>query len=192
MRIFCHKHSGNIYSITKAYNYIGHPITLFENISDISPNKNDLILISGVGTFDQSLSLYPKDSILNFHENNINILGICSGFQSLFKASEEGQATGYGFFNSNVELLDKSKKTYYGWNQIYSEDEKRVGEFYFTHTYGVNLFNEIDTDVYFSNTFNKKVIAIIKKGNVCGFQFHPEKSGIAGLVALEKHIRSIA
>ena len=119
MSIFCHSNSGNVNSILRAFNFLGREVVTFDNLYNLDLKERDLLIISGVGNFDQVMNLYPKKEVIKAADKGVNILGICAGFQCLFRDSEEGVREGYGFFSDSIVKLHQEAKTFYGWNKVY-------------------------------------------------------------------------
>tara|TARA_B100001175_G_C19513930_1_gene645856 strand:- start:2662 stop:3300 length:639 start_codon:yes stop_codon:yes gene_type:complete len=157
----------------------------------------DFVVIPGVGTFKSGMKVIK---INNYDEKIINYLskpnsfvyGICLGMQLLFETSKEfGLTKGLGLIQGNIlELNKKNKfmKTNMGWsqtkfiNKINKTDFKRFNNkyFYFVHSYYANPSNKSDI---FTKTLHGNFLfaSAVKKGNILGTQFHPEKSGNLGI-----------
>ena len=95
-----------------------------------------------------------------------------------------------GFFSDSIVKLHQEAKTFYGWNKVY-KNNSLIGEFYFTHTFGAPVNSENIEYSSLSNTFDREIISIIHKDHIVGFQFHPEKSGSAGLSLIENYLEHI-
>jgi glutamine amidotransferase len=119
------------------------------------------------------------------------LIGICLGMQLLFdQSSEYGITKGLSFIPGNVEEFNISLKVpHMGWNSLsikindpitkYIKDEDYV---YFIHSY----YAITDSKYIIANTtYEVSVPAIVRKDNVIGMQFHPEKSGQVGLRLLQ-------
>lgn len=164
---------------------------------------SDAIIMPGVGAFGNAMDNLKKlDLILpikDFIASGKPFLGICLGMQLLMSESEEfgttkgldiikGKVIKFPILNRNMERV---KNPHIGWNKIYFTGQGNAhesilknidnGEYmYFVHSYFVNTFrkeNTITTTEYYGIEF----CSGLKKGNILGFQFHPEKSGKCGL-----------
>jgi glutamine amidotransferase len=131
---------------------------------------------------------YDLIDILNYKalEEKVPFLGICLGMQLMTRGSEEGTLSGLGWFDADTVKFnfDKEKKIpipHMGWNfvemnkhnAIPIESEKRY-RFYFVHSYYVRADNQ--GDVLFQTKYGEKFHSALKKENLIGMQFHPEKS----------------
>ena len=163
-------------------------------------NKNNLkkfshYILPGVGSFDLAIKSIKKkykfDDIKRILKEK-KILAICIGFQMLFNGSEEGKQNGLGLFNQKVRHLKKIDKSqvipHVGFDTV-KYNKKILGDFYFTHSFGV-LYDKKkysnSTKLFYSNFGKSKILTMIKHKNILATQFHPEKSGIPGLVFIKK------
>lgn len=157
----------------------------------------DFVVIPGVGTFKSGMKVIKinnyEEKIFNYlSKPNSFIYGICLGMQLLFENSREfGLTKGLGLIQGDILELNKknkSMKTNMGWsqtkfiNKINKSDFKRFNNqlFYFVHSYYANPTNKSDI---FANTLHGNFLftSAVKKGNILGTQFHPEKSGNLGI-----------
>jgi len=185
---------GNMHSVVKALKHEGADVRDAERL-----------VLPGVGAFaDGMAGLRARGLIEPLHEfiaTGRPFLGICVGMQVLLGESEEfGRHEGLGVIEGKVELIPKvpgRKVPHIGWNRI-----QRVGVWdgsplepledgtmlYFVHSYTCVPANEehrlADVDYV-----GHRLSAAIAKDNVVGVQFHPEKSGSAGLVVLARYLR---
>ena len=187
----------NLYSVQNAcYN---------EKINSIITDDHDKILNSkililpGVGAFKEAIYNIKKKkldkTILNFINSGKPFFGICLGMQLLFNESEEfGSTKGLGVFEGKV-IKFKSNKIkniivpHVGWNKItFNENNYKSSVMknnfdndfmYFVHSF--HVLPEIkDVQLTSTNYGGINFCSAIKKDNITAFQFHPEKSGIAG------------
>lgn len=124
-------------------------------------------------------------------------MGICLGLQLLFAESDESpDASGLGLLNGNISLIpgnDGLKVPHIGWNSIEIRENSRLfsgiesgSYFYFVHSYYLNGADE--SDVASTTEYGVKIECAIERGNMFATQFHPEKSGSAGLQVLKNFI----
>lgn len=168
----------------------------------------DKIILPGVGTFDQgmyhlqSLNLveFLRDLALN---KQIPFLGICLGMQLMGRKSEEGHLPVKGlqlipFDNIKFDFsLDTNLKVpHMGWDvvELTQSDPLLAGiestqRYYFVHSYHAVCDNY--KNVLMSCDYGYKFVAAVKKENVYGVQFHPEKSHKFGLKLLENFARNL-
>lgn len=189
---------GNVRSISEAFKKHGAEVFLTRNKFDIL--ESDGLVIPGVGSFShgmKSLSCYGLIEIIKeFSELNKPILGICLGMQLLFDESYEyGKTQGLSLLKGKVIKIptknsQSEKLPHVSWNEIYLNEISwnntilsnidNGSEMYFVHSY---VAEPEDTSQILSITeYSKnKFCSSIKKGNIYGCQFHPEKSGTNGL-----------
>ncbi len=190
---------GNILSLKRALSKIGYNSDLTRDSDKIS--KATHLILPGVGAFGNAMELLKKYNLLSSIKSHGNdgkpLLGICLGMQLLLSNSYEfGKHEGLNLIEGSVEKIsDQTKKKikipHIGWNKIKfnymaKEYKKFDGKnFYFVHSFIAKTTNSKNTIAY-SNFSNLKIPSIIKRNNVTGFQFHPEKSHTDGL-SLIKH-----
>ena len=196
---------GNIKSIKSAFEKAGVGIHLVNNSDGIL--KAEALVIPGVGAFSEaSKSLRANNvffAIREFSKLNRPILGICLGMQLLFDFSTEfGETEGLGLISGNVKCLkpraENCKLPHVSWNYLLPlkneklawkntilEDLRCNQEVYFVHgfaAYPKDELNILSVTEYGGEIFCSSV----KKDNIYGCQFHPEKSGEIGLKIIEK------
>lgn len=174
--------------------------------SDIE--ASNVIILAGVGHFDfvmkkiNDLECFQliKKKVLN---EEINFLGICAGMQVLLDRSEEGTQNGLGWIEGEVKKFNDFdsggnalRVPHIGWNSINRlNDSKLINKkmaderFYFVHSYYVDCLDR--KHVIATTDYGKKFDSIISKKNICGVQFHPEKSHIFGLKFFENYFSAI-
>jgi glutamine amidotransferase/cyclase len=127
--------------------------------------------------------------------SNRPFLGICIGLQALCEGSEEAPGVqGLGFLPGTVKRFETDLAVpHIGWNGIRSRRPSRIFEgllgdekFYFVHSYHVALRDE--EDVLTTTDYGVNFVSSIQRGNVIASQFHPEKSGEAGLRILRNFL----
>lgn len=188
----------SVYNSLDRINIKSDVVTTYKNIKKI-----DILILPGVGAFKEGMKNLKKKNFIYEIKNHFlkekKILGICLGMQLLCKQSEEhGNTKGLGIFDTNVvRLKPKNKKTklpHIGFNDVninskgkLFHDFKKNPVFYFNHMYGIKSLNDESSVLSFTN-YDEKIISIIEKNNVCGAQFHPEKSQMNGLKFLKNFI----
>ncbi|MBN2259482.1 MAG: imidazole glycerol phosphate synthase subunit HisH [Clostridiales bacterium] len=184
---------GNIKSAQMALNKAGIETIVSDNPALIEKAK--FILLPGVGAFRDAISALSEkkldQSIKKFADNGGLLVGICLGMQLLYDRSfEHGEYEGLGLVKGDIVKLKKEKKVpHMGWNnlKIYRKDPlfKYISEgeyVYFVHSYYAHSQN--DEMIAYAD-YGERIPAIIRKGNIIGFQFHPEKSGETGVKLLK-------
>lgn len=186
----------NIFSLYNSLKKIG-----YKNIEIINTKKNinsNLLFLPGVGSFYKASRLLKKNNfdekIKNFTKNKNNkLFGICLGMQLLFEESNEfGKSKGLGLVRGKVKKFSSTLRVpHIGWasiiknkKNIKSFDFKNEGNFYFVHSYYCEPVEKKIIHTY-TEYFKKKFCSSIKKENILGTQFHPEKSGLNGLKILK-------
>lgn len=193
---------GNLFSIKSALDYIGADSVISFD-PDIIENADKLIL-PGVGSFKKAIINLKKNNLYDVIKRSINerqtpILGICLGMQLLgLSSTEDGLSVGFGFIDSTVErfncsISDNFKIPHVGFETINILRKSKLLEglnsqvdFYFTHSYRMVFEDQVCVvgTCFHGETF----IAVLEKDNICGTQFHPEKSQTNGLVVLKNFI----
>jgi glutamine amidotransferase len=181
--------AGNLASVVKALRAAGGEPRVVTEPSELA--GADGVVIPGVGHFDatRGLDAVWRSAIRARIDRGVPLLGICLGMQWLYEGSEEApELAGLGIFEGRVfRMTGDVKVPHVGWNTIAPVDESPllagVGAgtaVYFTHSYaapaGAGTVATTEHGVPFA--------AIVERGNVAGMQFHPEKSGLAGLALL--------
>lgn len=185
---------GNLGSIKNMLHKIGcNDVKISREISEIE-NAEKLIL-PGVGAFDQGvnnlneLDLYPVIQSA-VREGNKPIMGICLGMQLLGRRSEEGELTGLDLipFDSKRFVLNSDFKIpHMGWSEVKIKKNEPIinnmtdGEqrFYFVHSY--HAVCDDQEDILMTCDYGYEFTAAVSRGNIFGFQFHPEKSHKYGM-----------
>ncbi len=192
---------GNLLSVRNALEHLGEDVATVSVPSDL--RQVDKIVLPGVGAFGDCIkNLNEKGFTSILHDLVLNeeipILGICLGMQVMAKVGYEGgRFEGLGWFDAEVIKLHPSEKTlripHVGWTDVSYNKESPLfaglngnPDFYFVHSYYVNCENEAEIDAWYD--FSHKVTASIRKRNIFGTQFHPEKSQEHGLKVLDNFI----
>ena len=188
---------GNLFSLKCSFESIGADICVTSDPSVIA--KADRIILPGVGAFEDAAKKL-RDSGLDkvIKEECANgkpLLGICLGMQLLFERSfEYGEHEGLGLISGSIrpisDVIDKDLKIpHIGWNALHFGDKKddlfkylEEGDFvYFVHSY---YGADCEDSVIATTEYSAELTAAVRNKNVCGVQFHPEKSERVGLAIL--------
>jgi len=189
---------GNLFSLTSSLKALGLEAVVTHEAEML--RKADRIILPGVGAFGdakaklEATGLVP---VLREEAEKKPFLGICLGMQLLFdRSTEYGDHAGLGLVPGEVvdlreDLEDKTLKVpHMGWNslQIVKDDPLfkyfKDGEYvYYVHSFYAR--NCLPSTLGTSQYGNVAVTGAVRCGNVYGTQFHPEKSGDAGLRLLK-------
>ena len=185
---------GNLRSAEKALQRVGADAALTSNPADIE--AADAVVLPGVGNFGRCMQALGQAGLVETTAQAAGsgqpFLGICVGMQMLFDGSEESpEQPGLGVLSGRVELLPGTvKRPQMQWNPITARGEQSLiadmsGQWmYFVHSYAV-----LDTaDVLATCDYGTEIVAIAGRDNVIATQFHPEKSGQAGLSFLRRFV----
>ena len=191
----------NFLSVEYAFKELNYQVKKISNFEDIT--EESLLVVPGVGHFDNIMHKLEESNFQNIRslidDKKLNFLGICLGMQILFDGSSEGNKRGLGLLEGSVKKLtdrfydDEYISTNVGWRKVIFEQQEKFSQFndnffYFVHQYEAVPKNENDIIAY-TQKFNKNIVAAVKKENICGIQFHPEKSGQNGIKFLNSLIK---
>lgn len=186
--------AGNLTSVMKALAAVDADALSTEDPDVV--RRAEKIILPGVGHFAATEFLEQrglKHAIAERIGAGVPFLGICVGLQWLFSGSTEApECAGLCAFDAACERFTEGKKIpHVGWNSLAVREGSRLmagvpsGSFvYFTHSYRAPLVNETVAVTNYGEDFT----AAVEKGNVMGVQFHPEKSGVAGLRILRNFV----
>ena len=195
---------GNLFSIGQALHQLNLEFRITDNPELVS--KADNLILPGVGAFADAMDGLRNngmnEAILEVAAKGNRILGVCLGMQLLASRSEEfGDHTGLDLIEGTVSLLparrseDDTRIPNMGWRIVDAKNNFNLLDgisekpyFYFVHSYGFRCASE--ADIAGTIDFNGECVpAIVGRDNIWGFQFHPEKSGSAGLKLLKFFFR---
>lgn len=183
---------GNLRSVQKALERVGHPATITSDAREIA--RADKIILPGVGAFEDAIAeLHRRDLVEPIKDAvaaNKPFLGICLGLQLLFDVGyENGTHEGLGILPGEVVRFDvpaELKVPHMGWNSLNIRRRPPLLEgiaegthVYFVHSYYVKPrdMSVIATETDYGGPF----CSMIWRGNLFATQFHPEKSQTDGL-----------
>ena len=193
---------GNLFSLNCSLSAIGADVVVTSDPMVLE--KADHILLPGVGAFEDAarkLRAAGLDQVLiRLAKQGKPLLGICLGMQLLFdKSYEYGEHAGLGLIPGEVipmagTIPAELKIPHIGWNGLSKRNEhpllKNIREgdcVYFVHSY---YASGCDASVIATAEYGKDITAAVAHRNVCGCQFHPEKSGKAGLAILKAFLET--
>ncbi|WP_108649712.1 imidazole glycerol phosphate synthase subunit HisH [Dongshaea marina] len=194
--------TGNLFSIIGALRYLGAELNVVSRKGDFS--GAGLIVLPGVGAYPAAMKTLKSNDIQRELQYKVScgipILGICLGMQLLFEKSYEFEACkGLGLLSGEVTPLPSLsidglslRIPHVGWSQVTFEgngSSPLVGGLMQEDYYFVHSLSAITQDsLGFVEFGGHKITAYAEKKNIFGCQFHPEKSGDAGLHMLESFI----
>jgi glutamine amidotransferase len=182
--------AGNISSVKKALEHLGATAQVTSDPAVIAAAQR--LIVPGVGHFSRCefLNTCLRDAVLEAISKEKPFLGICVGMQWLFQGSTESPETpGAALFTGECSRFPSAVKSpHVGWNQIEVRGNSRLlrriaspAFVYYTHSFRAPLVGETVASTEYGGPFS----AAVERKNVFGVQFHPEKSGTAGLTILE-------
>jgi glutamine amidotransferase len=180
----------NLNSIYYSFKRLGINTIISNSVNELS--EMNAYVLPGVGSADIVMNTLRKKDLINFIKGtNKPILGICIGMQILFDYSEENQTRCLGIIDGDIEKFsvnDGLNVPQMGWNKVECDADKDLnGHYYFANSY----FNKDSKFTIGYSSYGNKFSSIIKKDNILGCQFHPEKSSKAGERFLTYFIKSI-
>jgi glutamine amidotransferase len=186
--------AGNLTSVIKALDALGCTAEVTAD-PDLVRRATQVIL-PGVGHFqatqmleDAGLAAAVSDSIAR----GIPFLGICVGLQWLFEGSTEAPTSkGLSVFSGQCERFAPGVKVpHVGWNEVRVDPQSRLMRgvedrsfVYYTHSYRAPVVGETVAVTEYNGPFS----GAVERENVMGVQFHPEKSGVAGMRVLKNFV----
>ena len=184
---------GNIGSILNMIKKVGAQGAAVRTAEELS--RCDRLILPGVGRFDAGMALLCRSGMRRALDRavaqGVPLLGICLGMQLLFDVGEEvRECGGLGLVHGSVRRIKTDRKLpHIGWNSLSLQNHSPLFRgleegawVYFVHSFcGVA---EHETDVIARTEYGPSLVAAVSHGNVYGCQFHPEKSGEAGLQIL--------
>lgn len=193
---------GNLFSLKSSFEAIGEPVIATGDRDVIL--SADRVILPGVGAFRDAVKALSDnglaDVVKEAARRGTPLLGICLGMQLLMEKSYEyGVYEGLGLIPGVVKPLkgyvqDSLKIPQMGWNQLHFcgskpklfENTPEGTYVYFVHSYYCADCGDFTVAV---TDYGAPVTAAVVKGNVMGCQFHPEKSGEAGLALLKAFVK---
>ena len=198
--------SGNVHSAAKALEAVGAEVTLTAD-RDAAMNADGLV-VPGVGAFkavvDQLKAVRGHEIIDRRLAGGRPVLGICVGMQVLFaRGVEHGHdAEGLGEWPGTVDRLKADVLPHMGWNTVDAPEDSvlfsgvRDARFYFVHSFGAQSWELEESDPFPAARLTwadhgGRFLAAVENGPLTATQFHPEKSGHAGMRLLRNWVQSL-
>jgi glutamine amidotransferase len=196
---------GNVFSVCNALSHIGADPELTRDVSRIM--QADRVILPGVGAFGRAMDAlreFGLDAVLqDYVQTGKPLLGICIGMQVLMdRSSEFGDHAGLGLIPGDVDLIPQVSPqgenlrvphiawqplhpSGSGWSASALEGIDAKASFYFVHSFHARPTNA-EHVIATADYEGVSVTAAVRHDNVTGVQFHPERSGPAGLDLLAR------
>jgi glutamine amidotransferase len=202
---------GNLGSVLRALDQLGTSPLLLTQPSELA--RADRLLLPGVGNFADCAGLLSQGGwVAPLHEQvaaGRPLLGVCVGMQLLASSSREGAAGAEGAETAGLGLIPGTVRhlrhlgcaeriPHVGWNSVVPiggstglfEGIPAGTDFYFVHSFAFDAHDP--ADVLATTSYGARITAAVRRGNVWGTQFHPEKSSRAGFRLLRNFIGGCA
>jgi len=187
--------AGNLTSVKKALRFIGATFVVPDDPSQLSGARG--VIVPGVGHFAATAALEGAwlDAIRQAAHAGMPLLGICLGMQWLFEGSDEApDVPGLGLITGHCTRLPQTgglKVPHVGWNSLHRPRESRLlggvdeaTQVYFTHSFAA----PVTGDAAATCEHGAEFAAAVERDHIFGVQFHPEKSGDAGIRILTNFV----
>lgn len=195
---------GNVQAIANIYHRLKIPVRSARTAAELADAER--IILPGVGAFDWAMTRLQQSGMRPVLEDLVinkarPVLGICVGMQMLAERSEEGVLGGLGWIPGEVKRFDEAKfcdpthLPHMGWNDVAPRSGACLfrgletdARFYFLHSY--YYAPKDSSDVLAETDYNGVYASSVKRNNVYGVQFHPEKSHQWGITLLKNFAQS--
>jgi glutamine amidotransferase len=193
--------AGNLTSVRKALTALGADFVVPTVPQDCRRARG--VIVPGVGHFGATARLDApwREAIGRAAASGTPLFGICVGMQWLFEGSDEApDVAGFGTIAGRIARLagdpgQRLKVPHVGWNSLEFRGQARLlrglssgAQVYFTHSYAAPVTSECVASTTHASTFS----SVVERDNVFGVQFHPEKSGDAGITILRNFLEVCA
>lgn len=191
--------SGNVKSVENLIKYLDFDLIISNEERDIIECTH--LILPGVGSFEFAMMKINEKIPISTLKNEVlfkekNFMGICVGMQVLAQFGyENGKFEGLGWIEGNVKKMQTQDLSlpHIGWNncELFKEDHifkdlNDIRDFYFLHSYAVELKNK--NEILATTSYGTNFCSILKKKNIYGIQFHPEKSQKAGMILIKNFL----
>ncbi len=187
--------AGNVRSVRNAIRKLGYSVQDVRSPEDIL--TADKLIFPGVGSFGLVMTRLQERGYIEPLKRRIlenkPFLGICVALQALYEGSEESPGIhGLGIIPGQIiRFADKALSVpQIGWNGIRLKKDSRLlcgyanEKLYFVHSYHAKVKDTGSEWILAVTDYGTEFVSAVEKGNISAFQFHPEKSGTAGLEIL--------
>jgi imidazole glycerol-phosphate synthase subunit HisH len=195
--------AGNLASIANMLQKAGFEATISSRSEDVL--RAEKVILPGVGHFDEGMRQLDARGLVEplrkkVMEERAPLLGICLGAQLLARHSDEGERPGLGWLAADVRPFDQGrlaghlKVPHMGWADVDAAGADALfrempgpPRFYFVHSYHLVCDDEREVAAWAHHGY--RFAAAVRRANVTGVQFHPEKSHAFGLALLRNFAR---
>ncbi len=200
---------GNLLSVSRAVEYCGGEVEMTQDSDRIAGAQR--LILPGVGAFGRALAVLKErgliEAVRHFVGSGRPFLGICVGMQAMMDYSEEfGRHQGFGFVAGKVSPIpitgadgERHPVPHIGWSALIEPDQgwehtplkglKDGTAVYFVHSYAAEPSDPADIGAT-CDYDGRSITAVVARDNMTGCQFHPEKSGPAGLHIMQNFMSS--
>ena len=193
--------AGNVRSVRNAITRLGHTVRDVQGPQDILAAEK--LIFPGVGSFGSVMQRLQHDGLVEPLIERIRLnkpfLGICVALQAMFEGSEESPGVaGLGILPGQVKRFTNRNLSVpqIGWNGIITHKESPIlkdylgQKLYFVHSYRASVADVGPEWLLATTDYGDSFVSGVERGNVTAFQFHPEKSGEAGLSILNNFLNA--
>lgn len=192
---------GNIQAFANIYQRLNIDVDVAETSRQVAAAKR--LILPGVGAFDWAMARLDKSGMRTaldeaVLERSVPVLGVCVGMQMMAKSSDEGAASGLGWITAKVSRFFKDVDAqkplpHMGWNDVTPSSTgclfAGIEEPRFYHLHSYYMVPENESEILATADYDGVFATAIRKGNIFGTQFHPEKSHQWGIDLLENFAR---
>lgn len=189
---------GNVLAFANVYKRLNVDVVIARSPSELK--KASKIVLPGVGAFDRAMEMLDRSNLRPPLEelalgSGVPVLGVCVGMQMLARSSDEGTRSGLGWIPGKVRAFKTIPGfdlplPHMGWNDVRPRENEQLfrqmpssTRFYFLHSY---LFEcDRPDDIAATATYGPEFGCAVRRGNLFGAQFHPEKSHGTGTQLLK-------
>ncbi len=191
--------SGNLHSVQRALAHVGGDAEITADEGRI--RSAAALVIPGVGRFGACMRALVQHGLdaaaRGFARTGRPVFGVCLGMQVLLERSDEDPDEGLGVIPGRSRKLPPPVKVpHMGWNEVdwvgthlYVEGIPNLTRFYFVHSFAPD---PVDGVTVGTATHGRRFAAVVARSNVFATQFHPEKSGEAGLEIYRSFVKAVA
>lgn len=190
---------GNIQAFVNVYRRLDVAVRVARTSADVESAER--VILPGVGAFDHAMELLQASGMRESldavaHTGHVPVLGVCVGMQILASGSEEGKLPGLGWIDGAVRKLDVARAAapirlpHMGWNDVAPHEGgglfaglEDAARFYFLHSYYFECADR--SDELARTDYGGAFASAVRRRNVYGVQFHPEKSHHFGVRLLQ-------